>query len=236
MRMVWCGVSASCSRRAATVRASDSRCRPQDTGQFEKIGRRPRSRPHMRPSCLTALAACCSSPLDPLSGPPAGWQPGSASLQIARHAPAFGGWFLGCLATPARRTPGLLLRLATSEMPASDWCALAQSGARGLPEQLPSSVPPRQLGSRAGSARADPPLGFRRRVDQSAHDDPPGGRRHHRPAPARPPFRRGETGRTPSRPSRPRPLLDPHRTRADAGEHSPHSRSSFLSASALVSA
>ncbi len=53
-----------------------------------------------------------------------------AALQIARHAPAFGGWFLGRLATLARQAPGLFLRLATSEMPASDRCALAQSDAR----------------------------------------------------------------------------------------------------------
>jgi pimeloyl-ACP methyl ester carboxylesterase len=51
-------------------------------------------------------------------------------LQIAQHAPAFGGWFLCRLATLARREPRLFLRLATSEMPAGDRCALAQSDAR----------------------------------------------------------------------------------------------------------
>ncbi|MGI5517863.1 alpha/beta fold hydrolase [Streptomyces sp. CA-106131] len=53
-----------------------------------------------------------------------------AALQIARHVPAFGGWFLGRLATLARREPGLFLRLATSEMPAGDRRALAQPAAR----------------------------------------------------------------------------------------------------------
>jgi hypothetical protein len=46
-------------------------------------------------------------------------------LQVARHAPAFGGWYLGRLATVARREPGLFLRLVTSEMPAIDRRALA---------------------------------------------------------------------------------------------------------------
>jgi hypothetical protein len=50
------------------------------------------------------------------------------SLQVARHAPAFGGWFLGRLAILARRQPGLFLRLATSEMPDIDRRALAQAG------------------------------------------------------------------------------------------------------------
>jgi pimeloyl-ACP methyl ester carboxylesterase len=52
------------------------------------------------------------------------------SLPIARHAPAFGGWLLGRLATPARRAPGLFLRLAAGEMPAVDRRALARPDVR----------------------------------------------------------------------------------------------------------
>jgi pimeloyl-ACP methyl ester carboxylesterase len=91
-----------------------------------------------------AFAAACASelpdrvrsllliaPLGPPAWPTRGMAAGQrASLQIARHAPAFGGWFLGRLATLARRAPGLFLRLATSEMPASDRRALAQSDPR----------------------------------------------------------------------------------------------------------
>jgi pimeloyl-ACP methyl ester carboxylesterase len=68
-------------------------------------------------------------------GPP-GWStremaPGErASLAVARHAPAFGGWFLGRLAALAHRSPGLFLRLATSELPGVDRRALEQSGLR----------------------------------------------------------------------------------------------------------
>ena len=46
------------------------------------------------------------------------------SLDLARHAPAFGGWFLGRLAVLARRSPQAFLRLATSELPAIDRRAL----------------------------------------------------------------------------------------------------------------
>lgn len=71
------------------------------------------------------------APLGPPAWPTRGMAAGQrASLQIARHAPALGGWFLGRLATLARRAPGLFLRLATSEMPASDRRALAQSDPR----------------------------------------------------------------------------------------------------------
>lgn len=91
-----------------------------------------------------AFAAACASelpdrvrsllliaPLGPPAWPTRGMAAGQrASLQIARHAPAFGGWFLGRLATLARRAPRLFIRLATSEMPASDRRALAQSDAR----------------------------------------------------------------------------------------------------------
>jgi pimeloyl-ACP methyl ester carboxylesterase len=52
------------------------------------------------------------------------------SLEIARHAPAFGGWFLGRLVALARRSPELFLRLATSELPAADRRALEEPGLR----------------------------------------------------------------------------------------------------------
>jgi pimeloyl-ACP methyl ester carboxylesterase len=52
------------------------------------------------------------------------------SLEIARRAPAFGGWFLGRLASLARRSPELFLRLATSELPGADRHALEQPGMR----------------------------------------------------------------------------------------------------------
>jgi hypothetical protein len=64
---------------------------------------------------------------DPVEGP------GRASrlaLQLARHAPAFGGWFLGRLATLARRSPRLFLRLVASELPGVDRRALAEPGMR----------------------------------------------------------------------------------------------------------
>jgi len=48
------------------------------------------------------------------------------SLEIARHAPAFGGWFLGRLAALERRSPELFLRLAASEMPDIDRRTLQQ--------------------------------------------------------------------------------------------------------------
>jgi pimeloyl-ACP methyl ester carboxylesterase len=52
------------------------------------------------------------------------------SLQIARHAPGFGSWFLGRLAALAVRSPRLFLRLATSELPGIDRRVLAQPGLR----------------------------------------------------------------------------------------------------------
>jgi len=52
------------------------------------------------------------------------------SLEIARRAPAFGGWFLGRLAGLGRRSPRLFLRISTSEMPDTDRRALGQPGAR----------------------------------------------------------------------------------------------------------
>jgi pimeloyl-ACP methyl ester carboxylesterase len=52
------------------------------------------------------------------------------ALQVARHAPAFGGWFLGRLAVLARGRPEMFLRLATSELPGVDCRALEQPGMR----------------------------------------------------------------------------------------------------------
>jgi pimeloyl-ACP methyl ester carboxylesterase len=52
------------------------------------------------------------------------------SLQVARQAPAFGGWFLGSLAALAHRSPRLFLQLATSELPAVDRRALGRPGLR----------------------------------------------------------------------------------------------------------
>lgn len=71
------------------------------------------------------------SPLGAPRWPTRGMAPGERlSLGVARHAPAFGGWFLGRLATLARRSPRLFLRLATSELPGIDRRALAQPGMR----------------------------------------------------------------------------------------------------------
>ncbi|WP_326791865.1 alpha/beta fold hydrolase [Streptomyces sp. NBC_00841] len=108
-----------------------------------------------------AFAAACASelpdrvrsllliaPLGPPAWPTRGMAAGQrAVLQIARHAPAFGGWFLGRLATLARQAPGLFLRLATSEMPASDRRALAQSDARAafLTNYLRTRTSPQDL-------------------------------------------------------------------------------------------
>jgi pimeloyl-ACP methyl ester carboxylesterase len=52
------------------------------------------------------------------------------SLEIARRVPAFGGWFLGRLATLARRSPQLFFHLATSELPGIDRRALEQPAMR----------------------------------------------------------------------------------------------------------
>jgi pimeloyl-ACP methyl ester carboxylesterase len=52
------------------------------------------------------------------------------ALPLARQAPDFGGWFLSRLATLARRSPRLFLRLATSELPGIDRRTLAQPGMR----------------------------------------------------------------------------------------------------------
>jgi len=71
------------------------------------------------------------SPLGPPGWPTRGMAPGQRlSLEVARHAPALGGWFLGRLATLARRSPRLFLRLATSELPDIDRRAIEQPGMR----------------------------------------------------------------------------------------------------------
>jgi pimeloyl-ACP methyl ester carboxylesterase len=71
------------------------------------------------------------SALGPPAWPTRGMAPGQRlALQAARHAPPFGGWFLGCLATLARRSPELFLRLATSELPGVDCRALERPGMR----------------------------------------------------------------------------------------------------------
>ena len=71
------------------------------------------------------------SPLGPPTWPTRGMAGGQRlSLRVASHAPAFGGWFLGRLATLARRVPSVFLRLATTEMPDIDRRALAQPDVR----------------------------------------------------------------------------------------------------------
>ncbi len=63
--------------------------------------------------------------------PTRGMAPGERlSLEVARRAPAFGGWFLGRLAGLGRRSPRLFLRISTSEMPGTDRQALDQPGSR----------------------------------------------------------------------------------------------------------
>jgi pimeloyl-ACP methyl ester carboxylesterase len=71
------------------------------------------------------------SALGPPAWPTHGMAPGQRlALQAARHDPPFGGWFLGRLATLARRSPELFLRLATSELPDIDCRALERPGMR----------------------------------------------------------------------------------------------------------
>ena len=52
------------------------------------------------------------------------------SLGISRHAPAFGGWFLGRLAALARTNPRLFVAIATSELPDADRRAMDEPAAR----------------------------------------------------------------------------------------------------------
>jgi pimeloyl-ACP methyl ester carboxylesterase len=71
------------------------------------------------------------SPLGPPGWPTHGMAPGERmSLEVSRHAPAFGGWFLGRLAALARTNPRLFLRVATSELPDADRRAMNQPGTR----------------------------------------------------------------------------------------------------------
>jgi len=81
-----------------------------------------------RVSRLT-LVAPLGQPEWPTRGMAAGQR---ASLEIARRAPAFGGWFLDRLAVLARRSPALFLRVATSEMPDSDRRALGHPSMREM--------------------------------------------------------------------------------------------------------
>jgi hypothetical protein len=52
------------------------------------------------------------------------------ALEIARRTRAFGGWFLGHLATLARRSPRLFFRVVISALPDCDRRALGQPGLR----------------------------------------------------------------------------------------------------------
>jgi pimeloyl-ACP methyl ester carboxylesterase len=81
------------------------------------------------PGRVRSLTLIC--PLGPPGWPTLGMAPGERlSLAVARHAPAFGGWFLGRLAALARRSPRLFLRLAASELPGIDRRAIAQPAMR----------------------------------------------------------------------------------------------------------
>ena len=68
------------------------------------------------------------SPLGQPGWPTYGMAQGErVSLEVARRAPAFGGWFLGRLAGLARSNPRLFIRVATSELPGADRRAMAQA-------------------------------------------------------------------------------------------------------------
>jgi pimeloyl-ACP methyl ester carboxylesterase len=75
---------------------------------------------------LTLIAAL-GPPAWPTVGMAAG---GRLSLEVARRAPAFGGWFLGRLAVLARSNPRLFLRVATSELPGADRRAIGEPAMR----------------------------------------------------------------------------------------------------------
>jgi pimeloyl-ACP methyl ester carboxylesterase len=78
-----------------------------------------------RVSSLTLIA-----PLGAPEWPTDGMATGERmSLEVARRAPGFGGWFLSGLAALARSNPGLFLRIATSELPGSDRGAIGQPDA-----------------------------------------------------------------------------------------------------------
>lgn len=71
------------------------------------------------------------SPLGSPGWPTHGMATGErVSLEIARQVPAFGGWFLGRLATLAQYSPQLFLRLAVSDLPGVDRRALEQPSMR----------------------------------------------------------------------------------------------------------
>ena len=77
------------------------------------------------PDRVTSLTLV--APLGPPEWPSRGMAGGQRlALQAARRAPGLGGWFLGRLAVLARRSPGLFLRLATSQLPGIDRAALGQ--------------------------------------------------------------------------------------------------------------
>jgi pimeloyl-ACP methyl ester carboxylesterase len=78
------------------------------------------------PGRVRSLTLVC--PLGAPGWPTRAMAPGQRmALAVARHVPASGGWFLGCLAALARRSPRLFLRLATSELPGIDRRALEQA-------------------------------------------------------------------------------------------------------------
>ena len=71
------------------------------------------------------------SPLGSPAWPTRGMASGERlSLALARHAPAFGGWFLGRLGVLARRWPPLFFRLAATSLPEIDNRALGRPGTR----------------------------------------------------------------------------------------------------------
>jgi pimeloyl-ACP methyl ester carboxylesterase len=73
------------------------------------------------------LISALGPPVWPIGGMATGER---LSLEVARRAPAFGGWFLGWLAALARTNPRMFLRLATSELPGPDRRALGEPGMR----------------------------------------------------------------------------------------------------------
>jgi pimeloyl-ACP methyl ester carboxylesterase len=75
---------------------------------------------------LTLISAL-GPPVWPIGGMATGER---LSLEVARRAPAFGGWFLGWLAALARTNPRMFLRLATSELPGADRRALGEPAMR----------------------------------------------------------------------------------------------------------
>ena len=87
-------------------------------------------------ACATAIpgrvrSLTLISALGPPTWPIGGMATGERlSLEVARRAPAFGGWFLGRLAVLARANPRLFLRVATSELPGADRRAIGQPGMR----------------------------------------------------------------------------------------------------------